>query len=208
MSEVAEVVYTEKEFAKILERIDELVDTIAESLIEMSQYFARMSHAQFTIVRERLSRRRVLTKDWIERIRLFGQGRIPEVLARLPKGPAAGLLKRASTNAPEAIKSLGDPKRVFNIVTSSGTAHKTVEEMNAKEFGQLIDPQKGIRSATEQKKALLSKMSKSKDIEQSTKSIERGAVDYENLYRDGDFVYVVSSASTIRVPIKALKSLQ
>jgi len=90
-----------------------------------------------------------LSADHVERLALWGRGKVPEYLATPAKSVPARQLRRLSRTARIAIESPETPVEVYR---PSGTVIKALGELNPVEFDQVVDTGYGIRTPQKQRK--------------------------------------------------------
>lgn len=158
-----------KEFRDMCERINSIIEHIREYYVELSDMLSVMSVPQIQQIKRNL--RGILKSEHIDRLVLYGRGKLPLYLASAEKSLPAPVCRRLSY---QAIQDLKDAQREVPVYTKTGVIPKRLDQMTPIELQQVVDPDNGIRTPSKQKTYCVSAMAAPSKVH--AQAIPEGAV--------------------------------
>jgi hypothetical protein len=189
---------TQAQFRKTLTRLDGLFQTVGKSLKEIASILAECSRPQLLEVKRRF--RNSISSDQIERLALFGQGKVSWHLAEAQRGITASVLRRLP--AP-TMKVVNSPNNVIEVLTDRGVRRKMVTEVNAYEWQRVIDDEGSICTPEQQSARLLKPAAAA-----PTPSVQLDVEEFESVGKSvhPNCVLIVGRrGSKIEIPLATLK---
>jgi hypothetical protein len=193
--------------SEVFAKLEVIFARVRECWKDASGLLARLTGPQLQEVKHRF--RGVITSDHLERLAMYGQGKLSPYLALPEKTLPASLLKRL----PQAIlDALNNPDREVEVWRTDGKVFiKRLGQLSQMELEQVINQQGNILSADAQRKRFLALAKRSVDNPQADElvfdGLTMGAEGEAVLYWRHDEDQPGTKRYAGAVPIKTLRSI-